>query len=77
VRVVASSRGSFGEDWTTQPPYESRCLLLWLEVLSDRRKTAVALFVRDILYVEASSPPTSLVCCVLTVTPTLRGGMLD
>jgi hypothetical protein len=37
--------------WTTQslPPYESRCLLLGLEVLSDRRKIAAALFVRDIL----------------------------
>jgi hypothetical protein len=36
---------------TTQPlpPYESRCLLLGLEVLSDRRKMAAALFVRDIL----------------------------
>jgi hypothetical protein len=41
-----------GLGWTTQPlpPYESRCLLLGLEVLSDRRKIAAALFVRDILY---------------------------
>jgi hypothetical protein len=40
-----------GLGWTTQPlpPYESRCLLLVLEVLSDRRKIAAALFVRDIL----------------------------
>jgi hypothetical protein len=30
-------------------PYENRCLLLGLEVLSDRRKIAAALFVRDIL----------------------------
>jgi hypothetical protein len=36
-----------GLDWTTLPPYESRCLLL--EVLIDRRKVAAALFVRDIL----------------------------
>jgi hypothetical protein len=38
--------------WTTQPmpPYESRCLLLGLEVLSDRRKIAAALFVRNIIY---------------------------
>jgi hypothetical protein len=40
-----------GLGWTAQPlpPYESRCLLLGLEVLSDRRKIAAALFVRDIL----------------------------
>jgi hypothetical protein len=40
-----------GLDWTAQPlpPYESRCLLLGLEVLSDRRKIAAALFFRDIL----------------------------
>jgi hypothetical protein len=40
-----------GLGWTTQPqpPYESRCLLLGLEVLNDRRKIAAALFVRDIL----------------------------
>jgi hypothetical protein len=40
-----------GLGWTTQPlpPYESRCLLLGLEVLSDRRKIAAALFVRHIL----------------------------
>jgi hypothetical protein len=38
-------------DFPTQPlpSYESRCLLLGLAVLSDRRKTAAALFVRDIL----------------------------
>jgi hypothetical protein len=37
--------------WTIQPlpPYESRCLLLGLEVLSDRRKIVAALFVCDIL----------------------------
>jgi hypothetical protein len=40
-----------GLSWTPQPlpPYESRCLLLGLEVLSDRRRIAAALFVRDIL----------------------------
>jgi hypothetical protein len=40
-----------GLSWTTQPlsPYESKCLLLGLEVLSDRRKITAALFVRDIL----------------------------
>jgi hypothetical protein len=40
-----------GLGWTTQPlpPCESRCLLLRLEVLSDKRKIAAALFVRDIL----------------------------
>jgi hypothetical protein len=40
-----------GLGWTTQPlsPYESRCLLLGVEVLSDRRKIAAGLFVRDIL----------------------------
>jgi hypothetical protein len=31
------------------PPYESRCLLFGLEVLSDRRKIAAELFVHDIL----------------------------
>jgi hypothetical protein len=30
------------------PPYRSRSLLLGLEVLSERRKIAVALFFRDI-----------------------------
>jgi hypothetical protein len=41
-----------GLGWTTQPlpPYDSRCLLLVLKVLSDRRKIAAALFVRDYLY---------------------------
>jgi hypothetical protein len=41
-----------GLGWLTQPvpPYEGRCLLLRQEVLSDRRKIAAALFVRDILY---------------------------
>jgi hypothetical protein len=40
-----------GLGWTTQPlpPYGSRCLLLGLKVLSDKRKIAAALFVRDIL----------------------------
>jgi hypothetical protein len=40
-----------GPGWTTQPlpPYESRCLLLRLEVLSNKRKIAATLFVRDIL----------------------------
>jgi hypothetical protein len=40
-----------GLSWTTQPlpPFESRCLLLGLEVLSDRRKLAAGLYVRDIL----------------------------
>jgi hypothetical protein len=54
---IASIKDNFirfalrGLGWTTQPlpPYESRCLLLGLEVLSDRRKIAAALFVRDIL----------------------------
>jgi hypothetical protein len=46
-----------GLGWTTQPlpPYESRCLLLGLEVLSDRRKIAGALFVRDSLCVRIES----------------------
>jgi hypothetical protein len=37
--------------WATQPlpAYESRCLLLRLDVLSYRRKIAAALFVRNIL----------------------------
>jgi hypothetical protein len=47
--------------------------LLGLEVLSDRRKKAAALFVRDIL----CSPPTSLICCVLRVTPTQGGGLMN
>jgi hypothetical protein len=40
-----------GLGWTAQPlpPYKSRCLLLGVEVLSDRRKITAALFVRDIL----------------------------
>jgi hypothetical protein len=40
-----------GLAWTYQvlPPYESRCLLLGLEVLSDRKTKAAALFVRDML----------------------------
>jgi hypothetical protein len=40
-----------GLGWTTQPlsSYDSRCLLLGLEVLSDRRKIAVALYFRDTL----------------------------
>jgi hypothetical protein len=64
-----------GLSWTAQPlpPYESRCLLLGLEVLSDRKKIAAALFVRDIL----CRPPTWLICCVLRVIPTQGGGMLD
>jgi hypothetical protein len=40
-----------GLGWTAQPlpPFESRCLLLGLEFVSDKRKIAATLFVRDIL----------------------------
>jgi hypothetical protein len=58
-----------GLGWTAQPLplYESRYLLLGLEVLSDRRKIAAALFV-CVFYVGGSIPPASLICCVLRVT---------
>jgi hypothetical protein len=40
-----------GLGWSAQPlpPYVSRCLLLGLEALSDRRKIVAVLFVREIL----------------------------
>jgi hypothetical protein len=67
-----------GPGWTTQPlpPYESRCLLLGLEVLSDKRKIAAALFVRDIICrrIEFAYLADLL---RLRVTSTQGGGMLD
>jgi hypothetical protein len=49
-----------GLGWTSKPlpPYKSRCLLLGVKVMSDRRKIAAALFVRDIIYVVRSILPT-------------------
>jgi hypothetical protein len=46
--IISTLRGL---GWTVQPLplYDSRCLWLRLEVLSDRRKIASALLVRDIL----------------------------
>jgi hypothetical protein len=74
IRRGLNAFNTTGLGWTTQPllSYESRCLLLGLEVLSDRRKIAAALFVRDILCVRGSSPPTLLICCNLSVAPTQR-----
>jgi hypothetical protein len=53
-----------GLGWTAQPlpPYESRCLLLGLEVLSDRRKIAAAdriesAYLADLLRFESNPYP--------------------
>jgi hypothetical protein len=48
-----------------------------LEVLSDRRKVAGALFIHDILYERIKSVYLAGLLCVLRIQPTQPGGMLD
>jgi hypothetical protein len=42
------------------PAYDARCLLIGLEVLSDRRIVASALFARDILVGRVDCPDLAL-----------------
>jgi hypothetical protein len=48
-RLIQQESNAFNTTHQPLPPYESKYLLLGLEVLSYRRKIAAALFVRDIL----------------------------
>jgi hypothetical protein len=63
--------------WTTEPlpPYASRYFLLGLDILSDTRKLLRCLSIT--FCVGGSSPPISRGCCILRVTSTQQGEMVD